>query len=147
MPKPSVLRRWLHPFFVGDGGADALIYRDGSRSRFTLADSLTLESGTSSLGAAARRRGQPEIVISPRNNRREPSRSTRSPAPSMNAARHSAYASTTHCNCARGRIQIRADTRQRDIDDRHIQKNEEVASRGDHQRPAARLMHARRLAP
>jgi dihydrofolate reductase len=39
------LRLWLHPFFVGHGGANALIYRDASRGRFSLVDSVTLESG------------------------------------------------------------------------------------------------------
>jgi dihydrofolate reductase len=39
------LRLWLHPFFVGHGGADALIYSEGSTARLKLADSLTLESG------------------------------------------------------------------------------------------------------
>jgi dihydrofolate reductase len=39
------LRLWLHPFFVGQGGADALIYRDASPSRLTLADTVTLDSG------------------------------------------------------------------------------------------------------
>lgn len=39
------LRLWLHPFFVGHGGADALIYRKGSQTRLQLADTVTLESG------------------------------------------------------------------------------------------------------
>jgi dihydrofolate reductase len=39
------LRLWLHPFFVGHGGADALIYSDGTHARLKLADSVTLESG------------------------------------------------------------------------------------------------------
>ena len=39
------LRLWLHPFFVGNGGAQALIYSDGSQARLNLADSVTLESG------------------------------------------------------------------------------------------------------
>ena len=39
------LRLWLHPFFVGHGGAQALIYSEGSAARLELADSITLESG------------------------------------------------------------------------------------------------------
>ena len=39
------LRLWLHPFFVGHGGAQALIYSEGSTASFSLADSITLESG------------------------------------------------------------------------------------------------------
>jgi dihydrofolate reductase len=39
------LRLWLHPFFVGAGGARSLIYADDSQGRFTLAESTTLESG------------------------------------------------------------------------------------------------------
>jgi hypothetical protein len=39
------LRLWLHPLFVGQGGAEALIYSDASKGRFSLTDSVTLESG------------------------------------------------------------------------------------------------------
>jgi dihydrofolate reductase len=39
------LRLWLHPFFVGQGGAEALIYSDASQCRFSLTNSVTLESG------------------------------------------------------------------------------------------------------
>ena len=39
------LRLWLHPFFVGSGTADDLLYRPGSTGRFDLADSTTLDSG------------------------------------------------------------------------------------------------------
>jgi dihydrofolate reductase len=47
------LRLWLHPFFVGAGGAESLIYADGSQRTFTLADSITLESGIVILTYAA----------------------------------------------------------------------------------------------
>jgi dihydrofolate reductase len=39
------LRLWVHPFFVGSGTADDLLYRAGSTGRFALADSTTLASG------------------------------------------------------------------------------------------------------
>lgn len=39
------LRLWLHPFFVGTGTADDLLYRAGSSATFALADSTTLPSG------------------------------------------------------------------------------------------------------
>jgi dihydrofolate reductase len=39
------LRLWVHPLFVGSGGADALIYRDGPSARFELRDTTTLKSG------------------------------------------------------------------------------------------------------
>jgi dihydrofolate reductase len=39
------LRLWVHPFFVGSGTADDLLYRPGSAGQFTLADSTTLDSG------------------------------------------------------------------------------------------------------
>jgi riboflavin biosynthesis pyrimidine reductase len=39
------LRLWVHPFFVGTGTADELLFRPGSAGRFALADSTTLESG------------------------------------------------------------------------------------------------------
>jgi dihydrofolate reductase len=39
------LRLWLHPFFVGAGGAQSLLYADDSEARFGLAGSVTLESG------------------------------------------------------------------------------------------------------
>ena len=39
------LRLWLHPFFVGTGSADDLLYQAGSTGTFTLADSTTLDSG------------------------------------------------------------------------------------------------------
>jgi dihydrofolate reductase len=39
------LRLWVHPFFVGTGTADELLYRPGSAGRFELAGSTSLESG------------------------------------------------------------------------------------------------------
>jgi dihydrofolate reductase len=39
------LRLWVHPFFVGTGSADELLFRPGSSGRFDLVDSTTLESG------------------------------------------------------------------------------------------------------
>ena len=39
------LRLWVHPFFVGTGTADDLLYRAGSTGRFDLVGSTTLDSG------------------------------------------------------------------------------------------------------
>ena len=39
------LRLWVHPFFVGLGGPDSLLFRAGSAATFELADTLTLDSG------------------------------------------------------------------------------------------------------
>jgi dihydrofolate reductase len=39
------LRLWVHPFFVGLGTPDGLLYRPGSAGTFELADTLTLDSG------------------------------------------------------------------------------------------------------
>jgi dihydrofolate reductase len=39
------LRLWLHPFFVGQGGPDALIYQEALAATFELADVTSLESG------------------------------------------------------------------------------------------------------
>jgi len=39
------LRLWVHPFFVGTGSADELLYRAGSTGRFDLVDTTTLDSG------------------------------------------------------------------------------------------------------
>jgi dihydrofolate reductase len=39
------VRLWLHPFFVGHGGADHLLYRDTALARFDLVDSTPLNSG------------------------------------------------------------------------------------------------------
>src|SRR6185437_7935044 len=33
------VRLWVHPFFVGHGGADELMYRDTALTRFDLVDS------------------------------------------------------------------------------------------------------------
>lgn len=40
------LRLWVHPLFVGAGGPDDLIYRDGTAARFELRDTTPLKSGT-----------------------------------------------------------------------------------------------------
>jgi dihydrofolate reductase len=39
------LRLWLHPFFVGRGGLDALIYHDSVTATFDLKDASALDSG------------------------------------------------------------------------------------------------------
>ena len=39
------LRLWIHPFFVGHGGPQDLIYRHSSMTRLELADSTPLSSG------------------------------------------------------------------------------------------------------
>ncbi len=39
------LRLWFHPFIVGRGGPDDLLYRDTALQRFTLTDTTTLENG------------------------------------------------------------------------------------------------------
>jgi dihydrofolate reductase len=39
------LRLWLHPFFVGRGGADHLLYRDNVTALFDLVDTAVLDSG------------------------------------------------------------------------------------------------------
>jgi dihydrofolate reductase len=39
------LRLWVHPFFVGLGSPDGLLFRAGSAATFELADTLTLDSG------------------------------------------------------------------------------------------------------
>lgn len=39
------LRLWVHPFFLGTGSADDVIYRPGSAGRFELAKTATLDSG------------------------------------------------------------------------------------------------------
>jgi dihydrofolate reductase len=39
------LRLWVHPFFVGQGGPEALLYRDTAATAFALADVTTLASG------------------------------------------------------------------------------------------------------
>ncbi|HEX3815762.1 MAG TPA: hypothetical protein VHX59_23230 [Mycobacteriales bacterium] len=39
------LRLWVPPFFVGHGGPQDLLYRDGPLTRFNLVDTTALESG------------------------------------------------------------------------------------------------------
>ena len=39
------LRLWVHPFFVGGGGPDALLYRDGPTAMFSLVDTRSLKNG------------------------------------------------------------------------------------------------------
>jgi dihydrofolate reductase len=39
------LRLWMHPFLWGRGGAEALLYRDGTRALLELADVTRLASG------------------------------------------------------------------------------------------------------
>jgi dihydrofolate reductase len=39
------LRLWLHPFFVGRGGPEDLMYRESSLARFDLVESTPLKSG------------------------------------------------------------------------------------------------------
>jgi dihydrofolate reductase len=39
------LRLWVHPFFVGHGGPQDLLYRDSRLARFDLVDTLALKSG------------------------------------------------------------------------------------------------------
>ena len=48
------LRLWVHhPLFVGSGGPDALIHRDGPPARFELRDTTALRSGIVVLGYRA----------------------------------------------------------------------------------------------
>lgn len=39
------LRLWVHPFFVGSGNSNDLLYRAGSSGTFELSDSTALDSG------------------------------------------------------------------------------------------------------
>jgi dihydrofolate reductase len=39
------LRLWVHPFFVGQGGPDGLVYRERPTTRFALIGARTLTSG------------------------------------------------------------------------------------------------------
>lgn len=39
------LRLWVHPFFVGGGGPQDLLYRDGPMTSFDLVNTTTLDSG------------------------------------------------------------------------------------------------------
>ena len=48
------LRLWVHPLFVGSGGPDALIYRDGPLATFELTESTPLKSGIVILSYRAR---------------------------------------------------------------------------------------------
>jgi dihydrofolate reductase len=45
---------WVHPFLLGTGSADDLLYRPGSSGSFTLTDSTTLPSGIVILTLAAK---------------------------------------------------------------------------------------------
>ncbi len=39
------LRLWVHPFFFGSGGPEALLYRDGPTAMFNLVDTKPLRNG------------------------------------------------------------------------------------------------------
>jgi dihydrofolate reductase len=39
------LRLWVHPFFIGSGGPEDLLYRDGPLTNLTLVDTRVLKSG------------------------------------------------------------------------------------------------------
>jgi hypothetical protein len=39
------LRLWIHPFFVGNGNADDLLFAKGPSTQFVLTDSAILKSG------------------------------------------------------------------------------------------------------
>jgi dihydrofolate reductase len=39
------LRLWVHPLFIGSGGPEDLLYRDGALTNLTLADTRVLKSG------------------------------------------------------------------------------------------------------
>ncbi|TDD27135.1 dihydrofolate reductase [Actinomadura sp. KC06] len=39
------LRLWVHPFFVGTGGGDGLLFREGTRAMFELVEARTYPSG------------------------------------------------------------------------------------------------------
>jgi dihydrofolate reductase len=39
------LRLWVHPFFVGSGGPEDLLYRDAPFTAFTLVDTTALKNG------------------------------------------------------------------------------------------------------
>ena len=47
------LRLWVHPFLLGTGTSDDLLYRPGSSGSFTLTDVTTLPSGIAILSLAA----------------------------------------------------------------------------------------------
>lgn len=54
------LRLWVHPFLLGTGTPDDLIYRPGTSGSFTLADSTTLPSGVVILTLAAKTAQDPQ---------------------------------------------------------------------------------------
>jgi riboflavin biosynthesis pyrimidine reductase len=39
------LRLWVHPYFIGRGGPDALLYRDTATTSLTLAGTTALDNG------------------------------------------------------------------------------------------------------
>jgi hypothetical protein len=39
------LRMWVHPFFIGSGGREDLLYQEGPLTRLNLVDTRTLMSG------------------------------------------------------------------------------------------------------
>jgi dihydrofolate reductase len=39
------LRLWVHPFFFGSGGPDALLYREGPLTKLRLVEAMTLKNG------------------------------------------------------------------------------------------------------
>ncbi|WP_228771970.1 dihydrofolate reductase family protein [Actinokineospora iranica] len=49
------LRLWVHPFLLGAGTSDDLLYLPGSSGSFTLVESTTLPSGVVILTFAAKR--------------------------------------------------------------------------------------------
>lgn len=51
------LRLWVHPFLLGTGTADDLLYRQGTSGSFTLTDSTTLPNGIVILTLAAKADG------------------------------------------------------------------------------------------
>ena len=40
-----VKAHWVHPFFLGSGGPEALLYRDGPTAMFSLVDTKSLKNG------------------------------------------------------------------------------------------------------
>ena len=69
--------------------------------------------------------------------RRRPSRSAARPPRSKNPPNVSAYAVTTHCRLVCGEVQVAADRRQRDIDDRQIDHRHEERHCQQRKRPPA----------
>jgi dihydrofolate reductase len=39
------LRLWVHPFFIGNGGPEGLLYRDGPTTQFNVIDTHRLKNG------------------------------------------------------------------------------------------------------